>query len=342
MSAPQTDPEDYPYVTVYVQATGIHPTTARLISLDAVAFDDSGRVGEDLHIVFNPGEDPGPRHTHGLEPGDVGQAPRFSRHLKTLDKLFDARTIVTHDAPFTWGFIVSEARRAMNAAARANRSRNRRNGRRRQRVGHVPRPTEIVDTLASARRGGIVPEDLRVGALARLVGVEADEPTATVERAQRPEEETSRELTLTIVATYLELRSRGTLSARTPEELTADRFGLQRSRLRVDADKEDAPAENPGLYSPADGLRPGMEVVVADDVRVEPDEIISAALDAGLSYSEKLTRKTSLVVSDAVAKGAKLRGKTMHGHRKGIPVISAEEFFAAVPAPEQPSVAGGV
>ncbi|SDS62089.1 exonuclease domain-containing protein [Corynebacterium timonense] len=341
MSAARTDPDDYPYVAVFVQATGIHPTTSRLISIDAVAFDDSGRVGEDLHIVVNPGEDPGPRHMHGLEPGDVGQAPRFSRHLKTLDKLLDARTLVTHDSPFTWGFIVSEARRAMNAAARANRSRNRRNGRRRQRVGHVPRPTAIVDTLASARRCGIIPEDTRIGAVARLVGVDGPDPTASVERAQRPEEETSRELTLTVVATFLELRSRGTLSSYAPEDLTADRFSLQRSTRRVDAAAEKAEAENPGVYSAGRGVRAGMEVVVADDVRVEPDEIISAALEAGLVYAEKLSRQTSLVVSDAVAAGAELRGKAMHGHRKGIPVLSAEEFFAAVSAPGRASAAGG-
>ena len=333
MSAPTTDLDAYPFVAVYVQATGIHPASGRLLTLDAVTFDETGQVGEDLHLVFNPGCDPGPRHTHGLAPGDFGQAPRFSRHLKTLDQLIDGRTLVTHNSPLTWGLIVSEARRAMNAAARANRSRNRRNGRRRQRVGHVPRPAAIVDTLDSARRLGHIPTDIRLGAVARLIGVEAAAPEASVERAGRPESETSREHTLTLVAMFTHLHARGATVSHDPEELAPDRFGLQRSALRVDAaDSTRTTADtvtNPGVYSPAGGLQRGMEIVVSDDLGVNPDEVIGAALDLGLAYSEKLTRQTSLVVSDALAAGAVLHGKAMHAHRKDIPVLSAEEFFAA-------------
>ncbi|WP_291313450.1 DNA polymerase III subunit epsilon [Corynebacterium sp. UBA2622] len=336
MTAPTTDLDAYPLAAVFVQATGIHPSTGRLLTLDAVTFDAGGRVGEELHLVFNPGCDPGPRHTHGLEPGDFAQAPKFSRHLKTLDKLLDGRTLVTHDSPMAWGFIVSEARRAMNAAARANRSRNR-SGRRRQRVGHVPRPVEIVDTLDGARRLGLIPVDTRINAVARLLGIDAPAPTATAARASRTEEETSREHTLTLVAMYLELSSRGSIAAYAPGDLAPDRFGLQRSALRVDAAREPArgeePAEgtgNPGTYAPGQGLQAGMEIVVSDDLRVSPDEVIAAALDLGLVYSEKLTRQTSLVVSDALAAGAELHGKAMHAHRKDIPVVSSEEFFGAV------------
>lgn len=330
MSDTNTDPGSYPYVAVFVQATGIHPAASRLLTLDAVAFDEEGAVGEDLHLVFNPGGDPGPRHTHGLSPSDFAQAPRFSRHLKALDKLLDARTLVVHNSPLTWGLIVSEARRAMNAAARANRSRNRRNGRRRQRVGHIPRPTEIVDTLDSARRSGLIPTDIRIGAVAQLLGVEAASPVASVERARRSEEETSREETMTLVRMFLELRAKDAAVSVAPDELSADRFGLQRSTARVEAERAEPAAGNPGVYSPAAGLAKGMEIVVADDISADPDEVIAAALGAGLTYSEKLTRQTSLVVSDAPAVGAQLHGKAMHGHRKGIPVLSAEEFFTAV------------
>ena len=54
---------DYPFVAVFTQATGIHPSTARLLTIDAVTFDDSGRMGEDFHAVVNPGtvvDDPSP------------------------------------------------------------------------------------------------------------------------------------------------------------------------------------------------------------------------------------------------------------------------------------------
>lgn len=321
--------EDFPYIAVSVQTTGIHPSTGRLLTVDAVTFDADGEIGEDFHAVFSTGSNAGPRHNHGLSPSDFAQAPRFSRHLKALDRLIDRRTLVLHDAPLTWGFIVSEARRAMNAAARANRSRSKRGGRRRQRVGHIPRPEAIVDTLASARLQGHIPLDIRPGAVARLIGLDAEDPKASVERAKRAEEETSREQTLLIKSIYEELRD-GTLAVLQPDDLVPDRFGLQRSAVRVDAENATPELENPGIYTQREGLRKGMEIVVTDDVATDPDTLICAAVDHGLSYAEKLTRQTSLVVSDALARGVELRGKAMHAARKGIPVLSAEQFESAV------------
>ena len=321
--------EQYPFVAVSIQATGIHPSTGRMLTLDAVTFDDTGAIGEEFHSVFSTGADAGPCHNHGLAPGDFAQAPRFARHLKTLDRIVDNRTLVLHDAPVTWGFIVSEARRAMNAAARANRSRAKRNGRRRQRVGHVPRPELIVDTLASARLQGAIPLDTRPGAVARLLGLDAPDPTASVERAQRAEEDTSREQTMLVKDLFFALRG-GELAAVAPEDLAPDRFGLQRSVVRVDAENDTLDVDNPGVYSAETGLRDGMEIVVTDDIAADPDAIIAAAVEHGLNYAEKLTRQTSLVVSDAPARGVELRGKAMHAARKGIPVLSAEEFETAV------------
>ncbi|WP_235933521.1 DNA polymerase III subunit epsilon [Corynebacterium qintianiae] len=323
-------PDEFPYVAVTVQTTGIHPSTGRMLTLDAVTFNEAGEIGEDFHSVFSTGSDAGPRHNHGLEPSDFAQAPRFSRHLKTLDRLVDKRTIVLHDAPLAWGFIVAEARRAMNAAARANRSRAKRNGRRRQRVGHIPRPETIVDTLASARLQGVIPLDIRPGAVARLIGLEAADPVASVERASRPEEETSRAETLLVKELYFALCGNGAMATMATEDLVPDRFGLQRTAVRVDAENNTLEVENPGPYTVGGGLKEGMEIVVSDDIAADPDVIIAGAVDNGLNYAEKLTRQTSLVVSDAKARGVELRGKAMHADRKGIPVLSAEEFHSAV------------
>ena len=318
---------DYPFVAVFTQATGIHPSTARLLTIDAVTFDDSGRMGEDFHAVVNPGTDAGPAHTHGLTPHDFAQAPRFSRQLRTLDKLLDDRTLITHDSPTTWGFIVSESKRAMNAAARANRSRRGRGNKRRQRVGHVPRPEAIVDLLASARRRGHVPVDTRINAVANLIGVASPPAEASLERAQIPEAEFSREQTLKLIAMYLEMADN--VVTLDPADLAGDKFGLQRSAIRVDAEKAPAIAGNPGILGKG-GLRRGMEFVVADDVDVDPDELIDAAVRAGMTYREKLTRETSVAVSDAKMRGAELRGKAMHADRKNIPVVSGAHFARLV------------
>lgn len=319
---------DYPYVALFTQATGIHPSTGRLLTVDAVTFDAAGRVGEEFHAVLNPGTDPGPAHTHGLTPHDFAQAPRFSRYLRTLDKLIDGRVLVTHDSPVTWGFVVSEARRAMNAAARANRSRRGRGNKRRQRVGHVPKPEAIVDLLASARRQGHVPADTRINAVANLVGVESTPPTASPERIGEAEADFSRGQTLKLVAMYLQLAPAGVAQV-DPADLAPDQFGLQRSALRVDAEKAPAIAANPGLLGKG-GLLRGMEFVVSDDIALDPDELIDAGVRAGLTYREKLTRETSVAVSDAVERDAQLRGKAMHAHRKNIPVVSGEEFARLV------------
>lgn len=318
--------EQYPFVAMYLQSTGIHPSTGRLLTLDAVTFDEAGNIGEDFHVVLSTGSDPGPLHNHGVPRSDFEQAARFSRHLKKLDKLIDGRTLILHDSPTAWGFIYSEARRAMNAAARANR---RRNGRRRQRVGHVPKPTSIVDTLASARRQGLIPTDQRIEALAVQAGVATQPPTASAERAAMSEEESSRERTKTLIALYLALADSGELAQHSPEELTGDKFGLQRSRVRVDAEKAAATTENPGRYTPEGGLQPGMEVVITDDITANHDELVNAALEAKLTYSEKLTRDTSAVVTNATHD---LRGGAMHAERKNIPLLKDEEFTAALPA----------
>lgn len=321
----------FPYVAVVVHASGIHPSTSRMITLDAVTFDDEGTVGESMFVVVDPGADPGPRHMHGLSTEEVAAGQRFGKVLKQLDTFIDGRVLICHNAPMTWGFIVSEARRAMNAAARANRSRSRgRNrSRRRQRVGHVPRPEAIVDTLATTRRQCVAIEDTRIAAVAERYGLPAPHPAATVERARRDESANARELTELLVALHRAQYARDPerIARRAPEDLRADRFGLQRSNVRVDAVNAPRPLENPGPYDPATGLQPGMEVVVAPEVAVDPNDLIEACMRAELVYSEKLTRQTSLVVCN---KKENLTGKAMHAHRKEIPLLSDAAFLAAV------------
>ena len=320
----------YPYVALSVRANGIHPSNARLLTIDAVTFDAAGRIGEEFHQVLNPGTDPGPRHTHGLEVGDFAQAPRFARQLRTLDKLIDAKTLILYDSPLDWGLIVSEAKRAMNSAARANRSRRGRGNKHRQRVGHVPKPEAIVDVLATVRRQGHIPVDARMEHVADLIGVSPVGGDARVR---------------TLIAMFLALKESGEIVALDPADLAGDRFGLQRSQVRVDAAKAGNSSRAAGhtqtangtgrnaervLYTPAEGLQRGMEFVVTDDVTVNPDVLIAAGVHAGLKYAEKLTRQTSVLVSEALAKGVELRGKAMHAFRKDVPILTASEFEAAV------------
>ena len=56
----------------------------------------------------------------------------------------------------------------------------------------------------------------------------------------------------------------------------------------------------------------------------------AAGVRAGLTYREKVTRETSVTVTDAIQRGADLRGKAMHAHRKDIPIVSGDEFARLV------------
>lgn len=308
-----------PYIALTVQATGIHPASARLISIDALTFDESGKVHRAEHFVINPETDPGPKHVHGLSPEEIAAAPTFDKVLKRLGSLIDGRTLVVHNAPRTWGLIRSEAKRVMSAAAHRNRRRRRKAP---QRVGHVPTPLKIIDTLASARRQGIRLADTRIGGVAHALGVPSPSPVATVERAARPAADVARERSEILLAIFLALKS-GKLASYLPEDLVPDRFGLQRSAIRVQAAKARR-YHNPGRFE--DVLKQGMEVVVAPEIEVDPDEIIQACRDLKLNYSEKLTRETSLVVCN---QRDELRGKAMHAQRKGIPLVRDVDFLAA-------------
>ncbi len=340
----------FPFVAVFLQATGIHPSTGRLTTIDALTFDDGGQVGEEFHAVLRSDVDAGPRHQHGLSDEELEQGRSFTSVLKSLDRLLDGRTLIVHDATFTWGFLVSEARRAMTSAARANRNRGRgRNRRRRHKVGHVPTPVAIIDTLATARRQAIALDDLRIAAVATAYGLKAPDYKASVERATQPEAEYSRTRTRLLIDLAAEGKRRedageGGIAKLDPEDLTADRFGLQRSQVRVDAAEAPRRHSNPGKWKPGGKLQQGMEFVVAPEVCRDPDELIAKGVAAGLNYVEKLSRESSLVVCNLNPHGVEgedLKGKAMHAHRKDIPLVSDEEFLELLDdvdeaAPEAP------
>ena len=321
--------QQFPYVAVSLGASGIHPATSRLISFDAVTYNAEGEIGEATFLVFCPDSDPGPKHQHGLSHEEVSAGIPFSKALKRIDRIIDDRTIIVHDATVTWGFLVSEARRAMTAAARQNRSRNR-NGRSRSRrikVGHIPRPQGIIDTLATARRHELPLTDLRLASVALATGIPTTPPTATVERAQRSAEDTAREETNLLWQLHSLQAKRGAVVCLDPSELRADKFGLQRSHIRVDA--MDAPRmhHNPGPYVPGRELVRGMEFVVAPEIAMDPDIIIEAGVREELNYVEKLSRETSVVVCNITTD---LVGKAMHADRKDIPLMGDEAFLAAL------------
>jgi DNA polymerase-3 subunit epsilon len=331
--------------------TGNRPASAQAGSATVAATvpDDGAVPVTGVVQQINPGEDPGPWHLHGYTEADLGQAPGFATVAPLLFELIDGRTLICHNTTMTWGFIQFEYRRAQRAANRGtqrNNPRGRRRNQRRPRKIAVPTPTRIIDTLASARRAGVPVEDPR---LRSITGYYADAhglvlpddalphlgPVASTERADTVADDlllADNHLLFPLYSAQRDLaagtpdNSPGGLSVADPADLTADRFGLQRSSVRVDATTSPRPFGNPGT---PDGARlvQGMEFVISPDVGVDPDVLISAATRAGLVYSEKLNRTSSLVVCN---RNHELRGKAMHGERKDIPLFTDEEFLAAL------------
>lgn len=298
---------------------------------------------------INPGEDPGPWHLHGYTEADLGQAPGFATVAPLLFDLIDGRTLICHNTTLTWGFIQFEYRRAQRAANRGtqrNNPRGRRRNQRRPKKVAVPTPARIIDTLASSRRAGVPVADPRLRSIAvhyaeahglvlpsdALPGLGQ---VASLERADTLADDlllADNRILFPLYSTQRDLaadtadNTPGGLSVADPSELTADRFGLQRSAVRVDATTSPRPFGNPGTPD-GPNLVQGMEFVVSPDVGVDPDVLISSATRAGLVYSEKLNRTSSLVVCN---RSHELRGKAMHGERKNIPLFTDDEFLAAL------------
>ncbi len=312
---------------------------------------------------LNPGEDAGPWHLHGYQVTELSQALGFNSSAQLIHQALDGRTLIMHESDYVWGFLTHEFKLSQRSANRGRRSRGRgRAGRRlpipapvsiidtlataRRQAANAtdPRLRAIVASYglapnsahtdpapdsaptteahtsanvpANASRSAVqasaaaLPE---VGAVASISNKDIDPDTLLEANAR-----------LTAALALAQQRS-GELTVLDPEDLAADQFGLRRSGLRIDAANSPRPYVNPGAWKRGEPLVEGMEFVVSPDVEIDPDVLIGQGVAAGLAYSEKLNRRSSLVVCN---ENYELRGKAMHADRKGIPLIRDEDFLA--------------
>lgn len=301
---------------------------------------------------LNPGEDAGPWHLHGYQVNELSQALGFNSSAQLIHQALDGRTLIMHESDYVWGFITHEFKLSQRSANRGRRSRGRGRGSRRQ---PTPAPVSIIDTLATARRQAIDSTDPRLRAIVasynRAAGAAADSSTSANAPANAgrsavlapatalpevgavaslskkdidPDELLEANARLTAALALAQQRN-GELTVLDPEDLAADQFGLRRSGLRIDAANSPRPYVNPGAWKRGEPLVEGMEFVVSPDVAIDPDVLIGQGVAAGLAYSEKLNRRSSLVVCN---ENYELRGKAMHADRKNIPLIRDEDFLA--------------
>ncbi|WP_408925058.1 DNA polymerase III subunit epsilon [Corynebacterium sp. YSMAA1_1_F7] len=310
---------------------------------------------------LNPGEDAGPWHLHGYQVNELSQALGFNTSAQLIHRALDGRTLIMHEADYVWGFLTHEFKLSQRSANRGRRSRGRSRGGRRV---PLPAPMSIIDTLATARRQAINSTDPRLRAIVagynRAADTTADTTANTTaddsatgadasanagrsavqapaaalpevgavaslsKKEIDPDELLEANARLTAALALAQQRS-GELTVLDPEDLAADQFGLRRSALRIDAADSPRPYVNPGVWKSGEPLVEGMEFVVSPDVAIDPDVLIGQGVAAGLAYSEKLNRRSSLVVCN---ENYELRGKAMHADRKSIPLIRDEDFLA--------------
>lgn len=312
-------------------------------------------IGQEVSALtrhLNPGEDAGPWHLHGYQVNELSQALGFNSSAQLIHQALDGRTLIMHESDYVWGFITHEFKLSQRSANRGRRSRGRGRGGRRQ---PTPAPVSIIDTLATARRQAIDSTDPRLRAIVASYNRAADASTTTATNANAPAnasrsavlapatalpevgavaslskkdidpDELLEANTRLTAALALAQQRNGELTVLDPEDLAADQFGLRRSGLRIDAANSPRPYVNPGAWKRGEPLVEGMEFVVSPDVAIDPDVLIGQGVAAGLAYSEKLNRRSSLVVCN---ENYELRGKAMHADRKNIPLIRDEDFLA--------------
>ena len=323
---------------------------------DAASADElpTINIGQEVGALtrhLNPGEDAGPWHLHGYQVNELSQALGFNSSAQLIHQALDGRTLIMHESDYVWGFITHEFKLSQRSANRGRRSRGRGRGGRRQ---PTPAPVSIIDTLATARRQAIDSTDPRLRAVVSSYNRAADASTTTATNANAPAN-ASRSAVLAPAAALPEVgavaslskkdidpdelleadarltaalalaqQRNGELTVLDPEDLAADQFGLRRSGLRIDAANSPRPYVNPGAWKRGEPLVEGMEFVVSPDVAIDPDVLIGQGVAAGLAYSEKLNRRSSLVVCN---ENYDLRGKAMHADRKNIPLIRDEDFL---------------
>ena len=313
---------------------------------------------------LNPGEDAGPWHLHGYQVNELSQALGFNSSAQLIHQALDGRTLIMHESDYVWGFLTHEFKLSQRSANRGRRSRGRgRAGRRlpipapvsiidtlatarrqaadatdprlRAIVASYNRAAEAATTATDSTAADSTTEPAtsanapaNAGRSAVLAPATALPEVGAVASLSKkdidPDELLEANARLTAALALAQQRN-GELTVLDPEDLAADQFGLRRSGLRIDAANSPRPYVNPGAWKRGEPLVEGMEFVVSPDVAIDPDVLIGQGVAAGLAYSEKLNRRSSLVVCN---ENYELRGKAMHADRKGIPLIRDEDFLA--------------
>lgn len=291
------------WVVVDVETSGFRPSHARVLSVAALALDAEGNVEHSVVSLLNPGVDPGPTHVHGITAEMLEDQPTFADIAGALAELMHGRTLVAHNAPFDYSFLVAEAEQA----------------------GIALPIDSVMCTVELARRLDLGVENLRLETLARHWNVpqtrahDAFDDALVLSRVLAPALERARErdIWLPVRPVGRRLWPNGTI---THEELRP---------LKMLASRMPCPYLNPGRYVSGEPLVQGMRVALSTEVKRTHEELVERILHAGLAYTEAVGPETSLVVCNESQPG---QGKGYQARELGVPTVSDEQFIAGARA----------
>ena len=107
------------YAVISLKTTGLFPYQRdRVVEVAVVHLDEGGHMTARWESVVNPCSNVGAVHTHGISTAELLRAPTFEQIAPRLVDLLRGRVLVTHNAEFVTGFLMSEFERINYAPGR--------------------------------------------------------------------------------------------------------------------------------------------------------------------------------------------------------------------------------
>lgn len=291
------------WVVVDVETSGFRPGHARVLSIAALALDPEGNVEHSVVSLLNPGVDPGPTHVHGLTAEMLEDQPTFADIASDVAALLHGRTLVAHNAPFDYSFLVCEAE-----------------------LAETTLPVDsVMCTVELARRLDLGLDNLRLETLARHWDIpqtrahDAFDDALVLSRLLTPALHRARERDVWLPVRPV-TRRRWPNGRVTHEELRP---------LKMLASRMPCPYLNPGRYVRGGPLVQGMRVALSAEVKRTHEELVERILHAGLAYTDAVDPETSVVICNDVQP---VQGKGFQARELGVPMVSDEQFIRGVAA----------
>jgi DNA polymerase III subunit epsilon len=276
------------WALVDVETSGFRAVQHRVLSIAVATVGKDGRPGEEFSTLLDPGCDPGPVHVHGLTSERLKGSPVFGDVARRVAEMLKGRVLVAHNAPFDYGFLAQEFRRAGEG---------------------LPVESRLC-TLALNRRLAPATSDLKLATLAAHYGVRTG-------RAHDARED------VRALAGVLRgsLDEAARLGVRLPLVTCPPK---QDGVFQPSAPKVRCAFRCPGRLKRGAPLVQGMKIAITGETGVPREELVARSVAAGLNVMTSVSRFTSVLVTNDAGSGT---GKARRARDNGVPVIDESAFL---------------